>query len=133
MLSGGSLLFGSFCSSGPATGADASTIGEQRRDNHALTTDDENHFVAELIAGLGGYPAYYAHVGPANAAGSTAPDLTVPTSLSQPTRPRSTPSHVREQPDGRGLLDQAGDGDPRAPKPPSATVKGQYRDSQRPG
>jgi hydroxyacylglutathione hydrolase len=74
--------FGSFCSSGPATGADSSTVGEQRRSNHALTTTDEDRFVAELIAGLAAYPTYYVHMGPANAHGPTAPDLAVPAPLS---------------------------------------------------
>ncbi|UZJ24781.1 MBL fold metallo-hydrolase [Rhodococcus antarcticus] len=74
--------FGSFCSSGPATGADSSTVGEQRRSNHALTTTDEDRFVAELIAGLAAYPTYYVHMGPANAHGPSAPDLAVPAPLS---------------------------------------------------
>ncbi|KRE82175.1 MBL fold metallo-hydrolase [Arthrobacter sp. Soil763] len=73
--------FGSFCSSGPATGADESTIGEQLTDNHALTDPDEDHFVQELIANLTAYPSYYAHMGPANTQGPGAPDLSVPESL----------------------------------------------------
>src|SRR5690606_12256063 len=32
-------------------------------------------YVRELLDGLGAYPAYYAHMGPANAAGPDAPDL----------------------------------------------------------
>ncbi|GAB2905870.1 MBL fold metallo-hydrolase [Rhodococcus aerolatus] len=76
--------FGSFCSSGPATGARSSTVGEERRTNHALTTEDEDRFVAELVAGLAAYPTYYAHMGPANAHGPAAPDLTVPAPLSAP-------------------------------------------------
>ncbi len=74
--------FGSFCSSGPATGADSSTVGEQRRHNHALTTTDEDRFVTELIAGLAAYPTYYVHMSPANAHGPSAPDLAVPAPLS---------------------------------------------------
>lgn len=35
--------FGSFCSSGPASGADSSTVGEQVQSNHALTDQDEAH------------------------------------------------------------------------------------------
>ncbi len=73
--------FGSFCSSGPASGADSSTMGEQRTSNHALTTADEDRFVTDLIAGLTDHPTYYAHMGPANAHGPTAPDLTVPAPL----------------------------------------------------
>ena len=73
--------FGSFCSSGPATGADESTLGEQIRTNHVYTDPDEEHFVAELISNLTAYPNYYVHMGPANAAGPTEPDLSVPDSL----------------------------------------------------
>ena len=73
--------FGSFCSSGPATGANHSTVGEQIRTNHAFTTTDENTFVADLIAGLAAYPTYYAHMGPANVAGPGPADLSVPAPL----------------------------------------------------
>ncbi|WP_139003393.1 MBL fold metallo-hydrolase [Arthrobacter crystallopoietes] len=73
--------FGSFCSSGPASGADSSTIGEQLRDNHALTDQDEDHFVRELIDNLTAYPSYYAHMAPINMAGPTPPNLEVPGSL----------------------------------------------------
>ncbi|MFC4902529.1 MBL fold metallo-hydrolase [Kocuria oceani] len=73
--------FGSFCSSGPATGADESTLGEQFETNHVYTDPDEEHFVAELIANLTAYPNYYVHMGPANAAGPTEPNLEVPVSL----------------------------------------------------
>jgi hydroxyacylglutathione hydrolase len=45
-----------------------STIGRERRVNPALTLD-EQRYVSELLAGLDAYPAYYAHMGPANAAG----------------------------------------------------------------
>ncbi|WP_206477447.1 rhodanese-like domain-containing protein [Microbacterium sp. KRD172] len=73
--------FGSFCSSGPASGASASTIGEQLDSNHALTDPDEEHFVRELIANLTAYPSYYAHMSPANTAGPRPADLKVPESL----------------------------------------------------
>ena len=74
--------FGSFCSSGPATGAGESTVGEQLTSNHALTDTDEEHFVRELIANLTAYPSYYAHMGPANTQGPGPVDLSVPDSLS---------------------------------------------------
>jgi glyoxylase-like metal-dependent hydrolase (beta-lactamase superfamily II)/rhodanese-related sulfurtransferase len=70
--------FGSFCSSGPATAQDSSTIAEQRTINDALSVDDEERFVRGLIAGLNAYPSYYAHVGPINRAGPRVADLTVP-------------------------------------------------------
>ncbi|MFI7484166.1 rhodanese-like domain-containing protein [Kocuria sp. M1R5S2] len=73
--------FGSFCSSGPATGAEESTLGEQLATNHVYTEGDEERFVAELIANLTAYPNYYVHMGPANAAGPTEPNLEVPDSL----------------------------------------------------
>ncbi|MBC6445919.1 MBL fold metallo-hydrolase [Actinokineospora xionganensis] len=68
--------FGSFCS---ATQADASrsTIGREKQVNPVLTRD-EQAYVEELLAGLDAYPAYYAHMGPANTAGPGAPDLTPP-------------------------------------------------------
>ena len=68
--------FGSFCSATPTSGTE-STIGEQARVNPALT-QDEQAFVDELISGLGVYPAYYARMGPANAAGPGPVDLTLP-------------------------------------------------------
>ena len=40
--------FGSFCSSGPASGVHGSTIAEQQGTNHAFTDPDEDHFVREL-------------------------------------------------------------------------------------
>jgi glyoxylase-like metal-dependent hydrolase (beta-lactamase superfamily II)/rhodanese-related sulfurtransferase len=73
--------FGSFCSSGPASGVHGSTIGEQQGTNHAFTDPDEDHFVRELIANLTAYPSYYAHMAPANRRGPDAPDLAVPESL----------------------------------------------------
>jgi hydroxyacylglutathione hydrolase len=68
--------FGSFCSATPPTG-DSSTIAAEARMNPALTKDEEG-FVAELLAGLDAYPAYYAHMGGLNAAGPDAPDLSPP-------------------------------------------------------
>jgi glyoxylase-like metal-dependent hydrolase (beta-lactamase superfamily II) len=56
--------FGSFCSAGTAE-VDASTIAAERGRNPALT-QDEDEFVAALLAGLDAYPAYYAHMGPRN-------------------------------------------------------------------
>ena len=68
--------FGSFCA---ATQSDAteSTIGQEKKSNPVLTQDEES-YVSELLEGLGAYPAYYAHMGPANAAGPSEPDLTPP-------------------------------------------------------
>ncbi|MFD9038414.1 rhodanese-like domain-containing protein [Streptomyces bottropensis] len=68
--------FGSFCSSSQAEG-DATTIGKERETNDALTLDRDT-FVAQILAGLEDVPAYYAHMGPANAAGPAPVDLTPP-------------------------------------------------------
>lgn len=68
--------FGSFCSATPPDG-DASTIGEQRRSNPALT-QDEQQYVDELLEGLSAFPAYYAHMGVINRAGPEAADLSPP-------------------------------------------------------
>jgi hydroxyacylglutathione hydrolase len=68
--------FGSFCSATPTSGT-SSTIGTERRVNLALRSE-EAAFVTELIAGLGAYPRYYAHMGPANRRGPRALDLARP-------------------------------------------------------
>ncbi|MDD7939601.1 MBL fold metallo-hydrolase [Actinomycetospora lutea] len=68
--------FGSFCSATPPS-EEASTVGDQRTMNPALTQDEEA-FVDTLIAGLGAYPAYYARMGPTNAAGPAPIDLSTP-------------------------------------------------------
>jgi glyoxylase-like metal-dependent hydrolase (beta-lactamase superfamily II)/rhodanese-related sulfurtransferase len=69
--------FGSFCSAAPTSG-DESTIGQQRLNNIALRTADEETFVKELVAGLSAYPSYYSHMGPMNRVGPAAPDLAAP-------------------------------------------------------
>jgi len=68
--------FGSFCS---ATQSDAasSTIGREKLVNPALTLD-EGSYLESLLAGLDAWPAYYAHMAPANLAGPAGPDLSPP-------------------------------------------------------
>ncbi|MET8679704.1 MBL fold metallo-hydrolase [Streptomyces sp. NPDC004647] len=68
--------FGSFCSSAQA-GGDRTTVGAERKVNEALVKDVDT-FVADLLAGLEDVPAYYAHMGPLNAAGPAPVDLTPP-------------------------------------------------------
>jgi len=68
--------FGSFCSATQSEGT-SSTIGRERQVNPVLTQAEER-YVRELLAGLDAFPAYYAHMGPANAAGPSGPDLTPP-------------------------------------------------------
>ncbi|HZP54580.1 MBL fold metallo-hydrolase, partial [Actinocrinis sp.] len=65
--------FGSFCSATQAQ-AQASTIGLEKRSNPVLTKD-QHTYVEELLSALDAYPAYYAHMAPANLAGPGAPDL----------------------------------------------------------
>ncbi len=85
--------FGSFCSPGaPATGASVigatgasgasavavgPTIGTERRGNPVLT-QREDRWIAATLTALDAFPAYYAHMAPANLAGPAAPDLSTP-------------------------------------------------------
>jgi len=68
--------FGSFCSATPTSGA-ASTFGMEMTVNPALTLGEAD-YVESTVAALDVYPAYYAHMAPANAAGPPAPDLSAP-------------------------------------------------------
>ena len=68
--------FGSFCAATQAQGL-SSTIGNEKTINPALT-EVEEEFVTNLLAGLDVFPAYYAHMGPANAAGPRDVDLSMP-------------------------------------------------------
>ncbi len=54
-----------------------STIARERRRNPALIQDLDS-YVAGLLAGLDEFPAYYARMGPANAAGPAPADLAPP-------------------------------------------------------
>ncbi len=60
--------FGSFCSSSDGSGATESTLAEEQSSNIAYTSSKED-FISTIIGGLGPYPRYYAHMGPANQAG----------------------------------------------------------------
>jgi hydroxyacylglutathione hydrolase len=68
--------FGSFCSATPTSG-ESSTIGVELKVNPALTMDEDD-YVETILAGLDVYPAYYAHMAPANATGPLAPMLEPP-------------------------------------------------------
>ena len=59
------------------TAGTASTIGQEKLANPVLRLA-EDEYVAELLAGLDAHPAYYAHMGPANAAGPAAAGLASP-------------------------------------------------------
>ncbi|MDA8439481.1 MAG: MBL fold metallo-hydrolase [Propionibacterium sp.] len=68
--------FGSFCSSTQADGA-SSTIGKERRTNPVLT-EQEDAWIEQMLAGLDAWPAYYAHMAPANSGGPSDPDRSLP-------------------------------------------------------
>jgi hydroxyacylglutathione hydrolase len=68
--------FGSFCAATQAQGL-SSTIGNEKTINPALT-EAEAQFVDTVLSGLDVFPAYYAHMGPANAAGPVDVDLVSP-------------------------------------------------------
>lgn len=68
--------FGSFCSSIQTEGVQTS-LGQEKSINPALTQAEED-FVEMLLAGLDVFPAYYAHMGPANEAGPAPIDLSLP-------------------------------------------------------
>lgn len=70
--------FGSFCSSGDISEAEASTIGGELAGNVVFRIGDEDEFVRRLLGDLTSYPRYYAHMGPANLAGPVAIDLSPP-------------------------------------------------------
>lgn len=70
--------FGSFCAAGSSDDQPSeSTIGREKQANSALT-ESEEAYVRQIIDGLDVYPAYYAHMSPANAAGPGEPDLSTP-------------------------------------------------------
>jgi hydroxyacylglutathione hydrolase len=68
--------FGSFCSATQSQ-AVSSTIGQEKLLNPVLTLG-EQAYVESLLAGLDAWPAYYAHMAPANLAGPASPDLSPP-------------------------------------------------------
>jgi glyoxylase-like metal-dependent hydrolase (beta-lactamase superfamily II)/rhodanese-related sulfurtransferase len=68
--------FGSFCSATQSEAA-SSTIGREKQVNPVLTLD-ESSYAESLLAGLDAWPAYYAHMAPANLAGPAGPDLSPP-------------------------------------------------------
>jgi glyoxylase-like metal-dependent hydrolase (beta-lactamase superfamily II)/rhodanese-related sulfurtransferase len=62
---------GSFCAATAPSQQPPSTIGQQRRDNPAMLTPDEDSFVRQQLRGLPRYPSYYRHMAPANRVGPT--------------------------------------------------------------
>jgi hydroxyacylglutathione hydrolase len=68
--------FGSFCSASQSDST-ASTIKTEKEHNSVLRLDEAD-WIDELLAGLDEWPTYYAHMGPGNTVGPSAPDLSVP-------------------------------------------------------
>ena len=75
--------FGSFCSGG-GTGATASTIGDELAKNRVFQGGGEQDFTDELLASLGDYPSYYAHMAPLNREGPAGIDLAAPVAVVSP-------------------------------------------------
>jgi glyoxylase-like metal-dependent hydrolase (beta-lactamase superfamily II)/rhodanese-related sulfurtransferase len=69
--------FGSFCSATQAAGGYESTVEKEKGINPALT-QSESDFVTLVLDGLDVFPAYYAHMGPANVRGAEDVDLEMP-------------------------------------------------------
>ena len=69
--------FGSFCSATQSEG-NASTHRPGAAGQPGARSWAKSSTCVELLAGLDAFPAYYAHMGPANAAGPSGPDLTPP-------------------------------------------------------
>ena len=65
--------FGSFCAATSTSGT-SSTIKDEKSGNPALLLSPAD-FVAQTLAGLDAFPAYYQHMGPANLAGAGPIDL----------------------------------------------------------
>lgn len=60
---------GSFCSSADARPGAASTVGTERATHPAMTADNEETFVVDLLGGLGSYPPYFLRLRDVNRAG----------------------------------------------------------------
>lgn len=75
--------FGSFCSSAPGSGADASTMADEKRTNLVYTTQSKQEFIDTIITGLSAYPRYYAQMGKLNQSGPGEMRLKTVVKLSQ--------------------------------------------------
>ncbi len=84
--------FGSFCSAGQS-GGQSSTIAAEMLANPALTLN-EREYLDGLLAELDAWPAYYAHMGPANLAG---PGRCRPGTAARGRGRGGTPSHRRRR------------------------------------
>jgi hydroxyacylglutathione hydrolase len=88
--------FGSFCSAGQSSGL-SSTIADEMLANPVLTHSEQD-YLDGLLTGLDTWPAYYAHMGPANLAGPAGADLSPPR--------QASPGEVRRRLDtGEWVID----------------------------
>jgi hydroxyacylglutathione hydrolase len=67
--------FGSFCSAGRRSAPTQGTVADERSGNPALLDDDEDGFVAQLLASAVAHPTYYRHMAAINRAGAGRVDL----------------------------------------------------------
>ncbi len=74
--------FGSFCSASQSD-VSASTIGAERASNPVLLLS-EAAWVQDVLSGLDAWPAFYAHMAPANLGGPAATDPTPPPFIAPP-------------------------------------------------
>lgn len=72
--------FGSHCASVTEDILRDGTIADEQQRNPVLTLSEDD-FIEELLSGLHPWPAYYAHMGPANAKGPDPLDLAPPRAL----------------------------------------------------
>lgn len=73
--------FGSFCAATPTESVETSTLGSQLQTNQVFRASDADAFVAELLAGLDAYPAYYSYMPGFNLAGPKVVDKRLPQKL----------------------------------------------------
>jgi hydroxyacylglutathione hydrolase len=83
---------GSFCSAPPGT-ARVTTVGAEKAANALLAAPDEDAFSRQLLASLGSYPAYFAHLAEVNRQGPA--PLTSTPGLARSPPPPSAPCWPR--------------------------------------
>ena len=89
--------FGSHCASATEEVLRDGTIADEQQRNPVLTLSEDD-FIEELLTGLHPWPAYYAHMGPANAKGAGPVDLSMP-------RPLDADDLRRHLDDGHWVVD----------------------------
>lgn len=69
---------GSFCSSAGASPDSQATVASEKRTHPAMTAPDVDHFVDQLISGLGTYPSYFLRLREVNRSGPRVYGLHLP-------------------------------------------------------